>query len=91
MENDVYYTQIKELQRAIQMPSDADLLHQTAIETVNEDWFWKSLVECEAKDLFGRTGLKYSMFNLFRLSCKMLESLQTVYERNHEEWVRRIL
>lgn len=89
MEDDIYYTDVSELAKVITTSSSADLLHQANFSTLisDGDWFWAPRVRRETRNLFGKTQLEYSMFNLYRMSVKLLEALDSVYTQNDHEWV----
>ena len=92
MEDDVHYRNVTEFRQVVQSNySTADLLHQQAIDMFRHandgPWFWAPLVRCQADGLFGMTQIRFSMFNFYRISARMLQILQRVYYQNDQEWI----
>lgn len=91
MEDDVEYSDISELVRIVDdTASEAHLLYQEDNLTwVDDEWYWGLRVARDTKipNLFGNTPIVHGMFNLFRMSSKLLKALDKVYHKNGDSWV----
>jgi hypothetical protein len=91
MEDDVYATDISELEQLINLDSPVDLLHHQATATgdfhpFQDEWLYANEVLRDAKGLFNTSEMKTSILNLFRMSIDLLAALEEVYIDLGKEW-----
>jgi len=92
MEEDVMYTDIAYLKDVVSAQSSDDLLYHEDIHIVKEDkqWYWAPFVRKQANtnlNLFQETQMRHSLYNMFRMSTRFLEAMDTVYKENDNEWI----
>jgi hypothetical protein len=89
MEDDVYATDITELEKLINLESSADLFHQSPggdFIPFQDHWVYANEVRRDAKGLFNTSEMKATIFNIFRMSKDFLAALEQVYIDLGKEW-----
>jgi hypothetical protein len=87
MEDDVYATDIQELDKVISLNSTADFLHQRQqLAHFPTGWFHAQEVLRDSKGLFQPSEMRLGLFNLFRMTPNLLTAVEEVYNDLGQEW-----